>query len=91
MIERAVKAEPENPAYLDSLGWIRFKTGRFADAVEALEKAVKLLPQPDATVLDHLADVLSALGRKDEAKELWRRSIAIEASDAVKRKLEAAP
>jgi hypothetical protein len=35
--------------------------------------------------------VLSALGRKDEAKELWRRSIAIEASDAVKRKLEATP
>ena len=89
MIERAVKAEPENPAYLDSLGWVLFKLGKFTDALAPLEQAVKLLPESDATVLDHLGDVLAALGRRDEAKEAWRKSLGLEPSDGVRRKLDA--
>ncbi|HTI72127.1 MAG TPA: tetratricopeptide repeat protein [Candidatus Limnocylindria bacterium] len=91
MIEKAVKAEPENGAYLDSLGWVLYKQGKFAEAVPVLEKANKLMPEPDATVLDHLADAYAALKRWPEAKDTWKKSLAVEASDKVKQKLDAAP
>ena len=88
---RADKAEPDNPAYLDSLGWVYFKLGKFADALPPLQRAVKLLNEPDATVLDHLGDVLNALGRKPEAREAWTESEKLEKSDAVRRKIDANP
>jgi len=91
MIQRAVKAEPDNPAYLDSLGWVLFQLKRPAEALTWLEKAVKLLPEPDATVLDHLGDVLAALGKPDEAREAWRKSLEIEPIEGVRKKLEARP
>jgi len=91
MIQQAVKAEPENPAYLDSLGWVLFQLKRPAEALTWLEKAIKLLPEPDATVLDHLGDVLAALGKRDEASEAWRKSLEIEPTEAVRKKLETRP
>jgi tetratricopeptide (TPR) repeat protein len=91
MIERAVKAEPENPAYLDSLGWVLFQLKKPAEALPPLQKAVELLKEPDATVFDHLGDVLKALGRLPEAREAWQKSLAVEPSEAVKRKLEETP
>jgi tetratricopeptide (TPR) repeat protein len=91
MIQQAVKAEPENPAYLDSLGWVLFQLKNPAEALPWLQKAVKLLPEPDATVLDHLGDVLAALGKRDEAREAWRRSLEIEPTEAVRKKLEPRP
>ncbi|MCW5558538.1 MAG: tetratricopeptide repeat protein [Verrucomicrobiae bacterium] len=87
MIQRAVDAEPENPAYLDSLGWVRFKLGQPAEALPWMEKAARFLPQPDATVFDHLGDVLQALGRTAEAREAWEKSLKVESSDAVRKKL----
>ncbi|MBX3733133.1 MAG: tetratricopeptide repeat protein [Verrucomicrobiae bacterium] len=88
LIERAVAADPENPAYLDSLGWVLFKLERPAEALPWMEKAVQFLPEPDATVYDHLGDVLEALGRPDEARAAWEKSLGVEASDDVRKKLE---
>ena len=90
MIEMALKAEPENPAYLDSLGWVLFKRGHPADALVPLQKANAAMPKPDATVLDHLGDCLAALGRWKEARESWTKSVEVEKSEAVSKKLEAA-
>lgn len=91
MIEQAVKADPENAAYLDSLGWVLFKLGRPAEALPWLEKAAQRLGEPDATILDHLGDVLAALGQMQEAREAWQQSLAVEASDIVRKKLEPVP
>lgn len=89
MIEKAVESEPENPAYLDSLGWVLFKLGKPPEALLPMEKAVRLLPEPDATVYDHLGDVLFKMGRTAEAREAWRKSLGVENSDAVRKKLDA--
>jgi Tfp pilus assembly protein PilF len=91
MIEQAVRAEPENPAYLDSLGWVLFKLGRHAEALEWLTKARARLTEPDATVLDHLGDAAAACRRWDLAREAWEASLRVEASPSVRRKLDAAP
>jgi tetratricopeptide (TPR) repeat protein len=75
MISLAVAAEPENRAYLDSLGWVYYRLGRFSEAVAELEKAVDD-KQPDGTVLDHLGDACEKLGRHDQAVAAWQRAIA---------------
>lgn len=89
MIEQAVRLDPENPAYLDSLGWVLYKLGKPAEAVPFMEKASKLMPEPDATVEEHLGDILNAVGRTSEAVDAWRRSVRIEKSDAVQKKIDA--
>lgn len=92
MIRRAVTAEPDNAAYLDSLGWVLFRLGRFEEAVPPLEKAVELLGEElDPTVLDHLGDVMAALKRWPEAKRAWEGALKLEASEVIRGKLEAAP
>jgi len=91
MIEQALKAEPENPAYLDSMGWVLFRLGKPAEALEWLSKARQRSTEPDATVLDHLGDAAAACGRWDLAREAWSESLRIEPSPAVARKLAEAP
>jgi tetratricopeptide (TPR) repeat protein len=73
MIRKAVAAEPDNAAYLDSLGWAHYKLGEFEEALTQLQRAVQL---PDAgedpVIHDHLADTLWRLNRTAEAVERWR-------------------
>lgn len=74
MIRKAVQEEPDRPAYLDSLGWVLFKRGKAKEAVEPLEKAVKLLANEagtDATVYEHLGDVYFQLQETAKAKSAW--------------------
>lgn len=76
MIRKAVKAEPENGAYLDSLGWVLFKLGKKDEAIPSLEKAVEKIGKGgDDTVWDHLGDVYDSMGNSAKALECWRKSL----------------
>ena len=75
MIEQAVAAEPKNLAFRDSLGWALYRLGRFPEAVVELRTATAV-EKPDATVLDHLGDALSAAGERPAALEAWRKAVA---------------
>jgi tetratricopeptide (TPR) repeat protein len=88
-IEKALKLEPKNGAYLDSLGWVLFKLNQPKAALEYLLKAASSLEEPDATVYDHLGDVYAALNQPEQAQDAWRKSLALEPSEAVRRKLGA--
>lgn len=79
MIRKAVAEEPENPAYLDSLGWILYRTGKFEEAVEPLERAAKD-STTDATILDHLGDVYFKLNRPEDARQAWVKAESIAAA-----------
>ncbi|MDQ7728565.1 tetratricopeptide repeat protein [Halomonas sp. SpR8] len=68
LIERAYEADPDNPAVLDSMGWIYFRLGQPEEALGWLESAYTQLP--DQEVAAHLAEVLQALGRNEEARQL---------------------
>jgi tetratricopeptide (TPR) repeat protein len=80
MIRRAVKEEPANNAYRDSLGWVLFRLGRIPDALAELEKAAAV-EKPDAVILDHLGDVYAKIGRRDKAQDAWRRAVELFKSD----------
>jgi tetratricopeptide (TPR) repeat protein len=73
-VQRALQLEPDCGAFLDTLGWIYFRMGRHADAALAIQHACEVMAE-DPTVLEHLGDVLDALGCKDDAAVYWQRSL----------------
>ncbi len=75
MIRHAVSSEPENAAYLDSLGWVLYKRGQFEEAHRHLDQAIKRIPRPDPVVLDHLGDVLYRLNQPQAAVKTWKLSL----------------
>ena len=80
MIRKAVADEPENSAYLDSLGWVLFKRGKAKDAVAPLEKAIQLLQVADATVHEHLGDVYFEIKDRTKAKLAWEKAETLAAA-----------
>jgi tetratricopeptide (TPR) repeat protein len=91
LIQKAVASEPTNAAFLDSLGWVHFKLNQPKQALGYVLKAVELSKreEEDATLYDHLGDIYAALHQHDKAREAWTKSLALEPSDEIRKKLEA--
>jgi len=66
LIETALALEPENPAILDSMGWVLFKLGHAAEALGYLRDAAVAEPHPE--IVAHLIEVLWVLDHRDEAR-----------------------
>jgi len=73
-IQKALQVEPNNGAYLDSLGWAYYKMNRPDLAQPPLEKAARLISN-DPTILEHLGHVYVRLGKKQEAQQEWERAL----------------
>jgi tetratricopeptide (TPR) repeat protein len=88
MARKAVEAEPENIAYLDSVGWSLYRLGRFDEAVKELQKAAAV-DEPDPIILDHLGDALQQSGDVSQARETWQRALPLlKDQDKQKKKIE---
>jgi tetratricopeptide (TPR) repeat protein len=74
MIQKAVDSEPNNGAYLDSLGWVYFRMGRLPEAEDNMRRAVDLVPR-DPTMHDHYAEVLFKASKVREAIAQWETSL----------------
>jgi len=81
MIERAVRAEPSNPSFLDSLGWVNFKLGKLKEAERYLSDAARRNPA-SATIQEHLGDLFKKLGQEEKAQASWRRALSLTAESA---------
>jgi len=88
MSQKALVAQPENAAYLDTIGWIYFKLGRLAEAEESIKKSIE---QRDGSsvVIEHLADVYSAMGKSELAKTYYKQALEMDqTNEELKLKLE---
>ncbi|MFB3815618.1 MAG: tetratricopeptide repeat protein, partial [Terriglobales bacterium] len=74
-IKKAVQLDPQNGAYLDSLGWAYFKLGDYTLAEANLRRASERL-STDPTIQDHLAELYAKTGRLKLAAVHWERAIA---------------
>ncbi|MFV1873144.1 MAG: tetratricopeptide repeat protein [Oleiphilus sp.] len=74
LIQKAHSLEPENPAILDSMGWVLFKLGQRENALIYLLKAFQ--GYQDGEVAAHLGEVLWSLNQKTEAFEVWFNVLA---------------
>jgi len=68
-----IKAEPTNPTYLDTYGWILFEQNSFVMAKIYIEKAIEYgAKEPSAEVYEHYGDVLYKLDEKEKAIQQWQ-------------------
>ncbi len=74
MAKIAVQKEPDNGAFLDTIGWVYFKLGRYDDAREWIEKAIAT-GRSSAVVIEHLGDVYHKLGKREKAMEYWQQAL----------------
>lgn len=70
LIEKAHKLAPRDFAIIDSMGWVLYRLGEYAEAVKYLREA--FAGQPDAEVAAHLGEALWVSGNKSEAEKIWR-------------------
>lgn len=77
-IKRALQIEPDNGSYLDSLGWVEFRKGRFDQALADLLRAAKNMEHEDAVVFEHIGDVYLKLNRVPQALEAWQKALVLD-------------
>ena len=72
LIGRALELEPDNPAIIDSMGWVEFKLGNLDAALMHLERAWEMIKDPE--VAAHLGETLWRLGERDRAREILKEA-----------------
>jgi tetratricopeptide (TPR) repeat protein len=77
MIGRALQLDPNNGAYLDSLGWVHYRKGKYDEALSELLRAAQNLANDDPIVFEHIGDTYSKMNRVAQALEFWQRAIAL--------------
>ena len=80
MALKAVEAEPENSSYLDTIGWVYYRLGRYQEAEPYILRAIKA-GEASAVVLEHMGDVALKLGKKAEAEKYWEQALSQDPSN----------
>lgn len=75
-IERAYAARPDDPAVIDSMGWVHFRLGNYQQAEQHLRRAFELMP--DSEIAGHLSELMWTQGQKEEARSVLRDALARE-------------
>src|SRR5437667_5067021 len=78
MIRRALEGEPNNASYLDSLGWVEFRKGKFDQALTDLLRAANGAEHDDPVVFEHIGDTYLKLNRMPEALEAWQKALTLD-------------
>jgi len=87
LLERAIKIDPYNGAYLDSLGWVYFKLARFDLAEVMLQRASKQMSW-NSVIQDHLGDLMLKLERYTDAITAWENALAGDGEEIERSKIE---
>lgn len=83
LIREALKGEPDNYAYLDSMAWVLYRQGKYAEAEKYIDLALRASEQELArgVIYEHKGDILMKLGRKSEALAAYREALDYAADD----------
>lgn len=73
LIDIAIELSPNDPAIIDSLGWVQYKLGMYEESRINLERAFELFP--DHEVAAHLGEVLWVMGNREAAREIWQGAL----------------
>ncbi|QCI14656.1 tetratricopeptide repeat protein [Pseudomonas putida] len=83
LIEKAHQLTPDDPAVLDSLGWVNYRLGNLDEAERYLRQAFERFP--DHEVAAHLGEVLWANGKRREARQVWAKALQAQPDSSVLR------
>jgi tetratricopeptide (TPR) repeat protein len=80
LVQKALELVPNDPFIVDSLAWVEYRSGNAAEAARLLQGAFQ--ERPDAEIAAHLGEVLWALGRRDDAKTVWKEGLRLNSDNA---------
>ncbi len=80
-IKQAYALTPEDPAVIDSMGWVAYRLGNYEEALEKLRKAMKAFP--DHEIAAHLGEVLWVTGNHEEAQRVWKQGLELNPASAI--------
>jgi len=80
-IQKAAELVPDDPAIMDSLGWVNYRLGELQEALKWLAMAFEKLV--DAEIAAHYGEVLWQANQKDKAREIWQKGLAVDAKHPV--------
>ncbi len=72
-LDRAIELKPDDPAILDSYGWLQYRLGRYEQAEDYLRRAYQAVNDPE--IAAHLGEVLWKMQKRQEAKRIWRDAL----------------
>lgn len=88
MAKKAVAAQPDNQAYLDTYGWVYFKLGNYAEAEKWVKKAIEK-GNANSVLYEHLGDIYARMNDHERALEQWNIALKLDANnDALKAKIQ---
>ena len=79
LITQALQLAPNDAYIQDSLGWVAFRQGQLAEALQLLQTAYKA--KPDAEIAAHLGEVLWVMGQRDAAAIIWREGLLLKSDN----------
>ncbi len=79
-IQRALELKPNDPAVLDSMGWVQYRMGNLEPSLGYLRKALDLLA--DGEIAAHLGEVLWVMGEQEEAWSVWEKALVLDPDHA---------
>lgn len=80
LIVKALQLAPDDAYIQDSLGWVAYRQGQLAEALEVLQAAYK--SRPDAEIAAHLGEVLWVMGQQQQAGDIWREGLMLKSDNA---------
>ena len=81
---KAVETQPDNPSYLDTIGWIYFRLGQYTEAERYVKQAISK-GEVSAVVYEHLGDIYYKMNQKDLAMEHWQMALKLDEANALLR------
>jgi len=73
LLTKAHNLKPDDPVIIDSLGWLHYRQGKYAEAVRELRQAYTSYQEP--AVAAHLGEALWVTGAQEEARQIWQQGI----------------
>jgi len=73
LLQRAIEIKPEDPAIIDSYGWVNYRMGKHDEAIRLLKKALSQFQ--DGEIAAHLGEVLWVSGHQQEALGIWKKAL----------------
>lgn len=87
MARKAVEAQPDNASYLDTMGWVYYRLGKYKEAEEYVRGAIDK-GEVNAVVYEHLGDIYYKMNDVERALEQWNVALKIDAgNEALRQKI----
>jgi tetratricopeptide (TPR) repeat protein len=78
MIKLALQADPNNGAYIDTLGWLEFREGKLDQALVDLLRAAQKLTRDDPVVFEHIGDTFAKMNKTAQALDAWQKALNLD-------------